>query len=68
MSWKRRILEIVLAGGTLAGCSDTVVNTDMAIQDMSGGDMTFSFTCNANPDPCCANPQLPQCPKDGGHD
>ena len=26
----------------------------------------FIPVCNANPDPCCRNPDLPECPRDAG--
>ncbi len=46
MDWRRRIRDVVIAGGgvalaaTLQGCPNC---------------------CNANPDPCCGAPQSPQC-------
>ena len=50
MSWKRRILELSLAGGLLAtagGC---------------GGDGGPVIPlCNANPDPCCSQPNSQAC-------
>ena len=49
MSWKRRILELTLAGGLLAagagGCDD-------------GPTVPL---CNANPDPCCLHPDSDAC-------
>jgi hypothetical protein len=59
MSWKRRILEILLAGGALTACGpDIPVNGPMGpVQDMA--------VCNANPDPCCGHPEL-QCQTDLG--
>lgn len=49
MSWKRRLLELSLAGGMLAataGCGDNGPNVPI---------------CNANPDPCCSQPQSQAC-------
>ena len=49
MSWKRRILELSLAGGLLGaagGCGDTGSNIPL---------------CNANPDPCCSQPSSQAC-------
>ena len=50
MSWKRRLLELSLAGGMVAvtataGCGD-------------GPNIPL---CNANPDPCCAQPNSQAC-------
>ncbi len=50
MSWKRRLLELSLAGGMLAvaggGCGDNGPKIPL---------------CNANPDPCCAQPESQAC-------
>jgi hypothetical protein len=48
MSWKRRILELSLAGGMLAaaGCGDNGPGIPI---------------CNANPDPCCSQPDSQAC-------
>ena len=48
MSWKKRILELSLAGGLAAsaGCGDTGPHIPV---------------CNANPDPCCAQPDSQAC-------
>jgi hypothetical protein len=50
MSWKRRILELTLAGGIVAGagsgCSDSTPKIPL---------------CNANPDPCCSMPDSAAC-------
>ena len=68
MTWQQRLGAILLAGGVLvAGCGDDEAlhgGADLAIG--GGGDMTYQFVCNGNPDPCCLHPELPQCPKDGG--
>lgn len=48
MSWQRRLAELAAAGGlalTSAGCPAVI----------PGG------TCNANPDPCCSQPDGPAC-------
>jgi hypothetical protein len=65
MSWRRRIIELVLAGGTLAGCGDkpTVITNNFEQVDMA---MPYPPVCNANPDPCCLHPTLPECLADGG--
>jgi hypothetical protein len=47
MSWKRRILELSLAGGMLAGAGC--------------GNSGPTFLCNANPDPCCSAPDSQAC-------
>jgi hypothetical protein len=47
MSWKRRILELTLAGGVLASSA--------------GCDNGFIPSCNANPDPCCSDPNSQAC-------
>ncbi|HEX8952249.1 MAG TPA: hypothetical protein VF997_09000 [Polyangia bacterium] len=52
MSWKRRLLELSLAGGMLAaagGCDHTPTTV---------GPIPL---CNANPDPCCSQPQSQAC-------
>jgi hypothetical protein len=53
MSWKRRILELTLAGGVFAlgGCGD----------DTTSGGNIDAFICNANPDPCCSAPNSQAC-------
>jgi hypothetical protein len=46
MSWKRRLIELTIAGGLLAsGCSDGPTIP----------------VCNANPDPCCSAPDSQAC-------
>ena len=46
MDWRRRLLELTLAGGTLA---------------LTGCPFVGGGTCNANPDPCCNNPNGTLC-------
>jgi len=51
MSWKQRFLELSLAGGMIAvtsaaGCGDNGPTIPV---------------CNANPDPCCAQPNSQAC-------
>jgi hypothetical protein len=48
MSWKRRILELTLAGGLLAGAAGCDDGPHIPL-------------CNANPDPCCADPNSQAC-------
>ncbi len=45
MSWRARLAEIAIAGGTLGGCGS----------GFAGG------ACNANPDPCCYAPDGTAC-------
>jgi hypothetical protein len=47
MGWQRRILELTLAGGALLGST--------------GCPWNGAFTCNANPDPCCSQPDGSVC-------
>ena len=43
--WKRRLFELAIAGGLAAGT----------------GCGPGIFACNANPDPCCSEPQSQAC-------
>jgi hypothetical protein len=55
MSWKRRLVELALAGGALAGCgSPTTTPQDLGFNP-------DIFACNANPDPCCSDRQPTLC-------
>ncbi len=45
MSWRARLAEIAIAGGMVSGCGSGI----------PGG------SCNANPDPCCPQPDGPAC-------
>ena len=49
MSWKQRLLELALAGGLITGglgCGDSMGHVP---------------ACNANPDPCCREPDGTEC-------
>ena len=48
MGWQRRIVELAAAGGILAGSTACPWNGPI-------------FTCNANPDPCCSQPDGAVC-------
>jgi hypothetical protein len=43
MTWRERLLGLALAGGLIASCEGTQ-------PQIPGG------PCNANPDPCCSDP------------
>jgi hypothetical protein len=91
MHWRKRMMAIALAGGSVAACSSEIADpTDVTSTVPAGGlgsgwsavpaprgnstvDRVLTATrfpgggfvippCNANPDPCCRNPDLPQCP------
>jgi hypothetical protein len=55
MSWQRRLVELALAGGALAGCGNPTTTPDQ------GYNPDMFFACNLNPDPCCAHPQSTAC-------
>ncbi len=85
MHWQRRMLAIVLAGGSIAGCSDpSASGGDRAAEPTRGtprgagappaasleastpapapgGGTVVVPRCNANPDPCCLDPEAPGC-------
>ena len=48
MSWKRRILELTLAGGLATGAAGCPDGPHIPL-------------CNANPDPCCSMPDSAAC-------
>jgi hypothetical protein len=60
MTWQQRLRALTLAGGALvAGCNNGL--PPQGGGDMASTDLSFSFVCNANPDPCCNDP-TPQLP------
>jgi hypothetical protein len=95
MHWRLHLMAIVLAGGSVAACSDPSEVDKTALSqggeskaaDASAGKPQLVGTvpihptqlevaapsmgyvippCNANPDPCCRNPDLPGCHADAG--
>jgi hypothetical protein len=100
MHWHFHMMAIVLAGGSVAACSEgSEVDTSGASQQQresttagasasAPGSLVEGLSplvralpqraapsmgyrippCNANPDPCCRNPDLPGCQVDAGAD
>jgi hypothetical protein len=50
MSWKKRLMQIALAGGAIG-----------AGGALQGCPLPYPFPCNANPDPCCSDPSSNAC-------
>lgn len=92
MHWRKRMMAIALAGGSVAACSEAAAPVDVegtapapADEQSAGGpaappaltvspalasEMEGTYApargyaiprCNANPDPCCRMPDLPEC-------
>ncbi len=87
MHWRTHLMAIVLAGGSVAGCSDPREAAEQPQQSpppaprapvvdhyaleatdagAAGPRRPLVPACNANPDPCCRNPDLPGCDADAG--
>lgn len=74
------MMAIALAGGSIAACADAPdpAGADGAEREpMVGAHLVMRVPveargaygiplCNANPDPCCRNPDLPGCAHDAG--
>ncbi len=52
MHWSARLAALLLAGGSVAGCSS---NEQVPVIGSEGG------PCNASPDPCCGMPDSGSC-------
>lgn len=74
------MMAIALAGGSIAACADAPdpAGADgTASEQMVGAHLVMHVPvdtrrpygiplCNANPDPCCRNPEMPGCARDAG--